>query len=394
MFTYRRRTLRAVAATLSLCCLLLTGCWDRVEVNDIAIVSGSAIDLEDDMYRLSVQFPLAGQLGGTKDSGGSGVKWYMDSGKGKTIRDAHNKLQLSVSRKLYYAHRRVLLFGEAAAKAGTAEMVDIVARIPQNRITTMVFVADGQAADVLSVETPLEQSTADAIREIGVLSAGIPRTLKHFIDFTLSDGIEAAVPYVGVRESDPGKESKPKPGIVMKGMALFRDDKMVGTIDPEESRTFLWVINQANTSEVTVDLPNHGPLTLMFQETEASLRPFIRNGEVEMSMKFKARAIVLDNESDYSSVTDDLSLLREHTEKEVRRRIRDLVEKLQNEKHADAIGFGDAIYRKYPERWHELRDVWYDYAFRTLPVHVDVAVQVESPGTIIRPMGDKKEETP
>jgi spore germination protein KC len=373
------------------CSLCLAGCWDRLEVNDIAIVSGTAIDWEEGHYRLSVQFPLASQIGGAKQSGGggSGVTWYMDSGTGRTIREAHNDVQRSVSRKLYYAHRRVILFGEEAARSGTKEMIDIVARIPENRITTMVFVADGKAADILSVESPLEQSTADLIQEIGVYSAGIPRTLKHYIDSILSDGVEAVVPYVGIRETEPGEEGKSKPGVTMKGMALFRDDRMVGTINAEKSRTFLWVINQAQTSEATVKLSKYGYVTLMFQETESALRPKMVDGDVEMDLIFKARALVMDNESTYSSVTDELRLLREETERMVKHEIQELVTELKEKHNTDAIGFGDAIYRKYPARWRELRDVWYEYAYRRLPVHVNVNIQIETPGTIIKPIGQE-----
>lgn len=38
--------------------LLLTGCWDRVEVNDLALILAFAVDKEEDgLYRMSVQLP-------------------------------------------------------------------------------------------------------------------------------------------------------------------------------------------------------------------------------------------------------------------------------------------------------------------------------------------------
>lgn len=47
-----------------LICILLTGCWDRTEINDIAFVVSSAIDKKKDQYRVAMQIPLVGQLGG------------------------------------------------------------------------------------------------------------------------------------------------------------------------------------------------------------------------------------------------------------------------------------------------------------------------------------------
>ena len=48
-----RSILFLLYACMSLLCL--TGCWDRVEVNDLAIVTGTAIDKKDDEIELTIQ---------------------------------------------------------------------------------------------------------------------------------------------------------------------------------------------------------------------------------------------------------------------------------------------------------------------------------------------------
>lgn len=40
-----------------LICILLTGCWDRTEINDIAFVVSSAIDKKKDQYQWPCRFP-------------------------------------------------------------------------------------------------------------------------------------------------------------------------------------------------------------------------------------------------------------------------------------------------------------------------------------------------
>src|SRR5690606_41119568 len=54
--------------------ILLTGCWDRQEINDVAFVLGKAIDREKDGYRVSVVIPLPGNMGGPSGGSGSGGK--------------------------------------------------------------------------------------------------------------------------------------------------------------------------------------------------------------------------------------------------------------------------------------------------------------------------------
>ena len=38
-----------------ICIFLLTGCSDYVEINDLALISGIAIDYEDNLYKLTTQ---------------------------------------------------------------------------------------------------------------------------------------------------------------------------------------------------------------------------------------------------------------------------------------------------------------------------------------------------
>ena len=75
--------------------LFLTGCWDRIEIHDLAIVTGAAIDQKDDEIELSVQvfIPKAMGSGGGQSSGGGGKITYTASQTGKNIADALSKLQ-------------------------------------------------------------------------------------------------------------------------------------------------------------------------------------------------------------------------------------------------------------------------------------------------------------
>lgn len=63
----------AVLCCLLLCSVLLGGCWDRREVNDVAFVMGTGLDKEGDQYRVTMQIALPGQLGSSGSTGGGEV---------------------------------------------------------------------------------------------------------------------------------------------------------------------------------------------------------------------------------------------------------------------------------------------------------------------------------
>src|SRR5213080_1886672 len=83
----------------------LSGCWDRVEINDLAIVTGAAIDKKgDNDVELTIQVFLPNALssgGGQSGGGGSsgGALTIVTSEKGINLADALSKVQGNLPRK-------------------------------------------------------------------------------------------------------------------------------------------------------------------------------------------------------------------------------------------------------------------------------------------------------
>src|SRR5262245_45987903 len=105
--------------------LLLTGCWGRRELNDLAVVAGMGIDKVGDQYLFSFQVCNPGEIATTK--GGSGkapVTTYHI--KAHTIFTAVRRLTTSTPRKLYFAHLRIFVIGESVAKEAIAPILDLV----------------------------------------------------------------------------------------------------------------------------------------------------------------------------------------------------------------------------------------------------------------------------
>ena len=99
----KRGLLLFLSAAMSLLCL--TGCWDRVEVNDIAIVTGTAIDKKGDEIELSIQIFIPKAAGSSTEQSSSGGNEHITvttSQTGKNIADALSKLQGKLSREVFW----------------------------------------------------------------------------------------------------------------------------------------------------------------------------------------------------------------------------------------------------------------------------------------------------
>lgn len=110
-----------------LCCVLLSGCWDRIEINDLAIVLATGIDYEDGKVQLTSQIfiPRKASAGDSSGSGGSpsGVT-MIRTAEGRTIAEALNRLQRKVPRNMFWGHCEVIIISEQAGKRGIREYID------------------------------------------------------------------------------------------------------------------------------------------------------------------------------------------------------------------------------------------------------------------------------
>ena len=141
--------------------LLMGGCWDKKEVNDLAIITAAAIDKSDDgRVELSVEIFIPKTMGGAQGGGGGGGGQQMTmvtSSKGTDLADALSKLQADTPRKLFWGSCRVFIFGEDLAKEGIQENLDFLLRHPEPRERAFAFVSEGKARKIIELKTILER---------------------------------------------------------------------------------------------------------------------------------------------------------------------------------------------------------------------------------------------
>lgn len=382
-------------AVWGLVCLCLSGCWDRREVNDVAIVSGMAVDKAGDKIRLAIQFPLAGQLGGPGGGGGGtsgGKSWYVDSALGITLKEASDRLQKSLSRQQYYAHRRVIILGEALAREGIAPHLDIAFRSAQNRLTALVVLAKGNAVDVLNSDASLEQQPGEMVRELTVNAMKNPRTVKHMVEALVNDGVDVSTPYYIADKTAIGDKGQTKQRITLEGMAVFRDDKLAGFLKGEQAQGILWAMNQVRRPGLSVKPPDSDQyISIQFTETSAKLKPEIEGDTIRMKVVLRGIGHVYENQSDYHARGDNLDQLTRIVSDKLKSNVEKSI-KITQEYGSDPCGFGSAVFQKSPSLWRKIKENWRQ-EYSRMEVVVEPHINLEHTGTILEPAARNKEGT-
>lgn len=375
--------------------LLLTGCWDREELDDISVVTGIAVDQgEEEKYRMTVEVINSSEFG--KQSAQGNAPTVSFSQEGNSISELSNKMNVGLTRQLVYSHTRVLYISEEVAKEGIFGFLDFLDRSGQFRNDFNIMVTKGNpASEFTKITYPVQKSPSlklnsqveTFIEEWG----GDPGVrLYDFISAIISKGNNPVVATIVIKGDakkgetvENNKALEPEALVVMDGMAIFNNDKMVGTLSLEETRNYLWTNDLKQTSLSIPCGEDDGSyqkdkaeyyIDTRIIRSKSSLETTYEKGSPKLKLNINGEARL-----EGIHCPKDLTKLDVFTEHEkkiedyVKKEMISLITKVQEEYGIDIFGFGEALNRKDHKKFKEVENKW-DEEFAK--AEVDVAVDI------------------
>ncbi|WNS73485.1 Ger(x)C family spore germination protein [Bacillus sp. DTU_2020_1000418_1_SI_GHA_SEK_038] len=375
--------------------IIVSGCWNRRELNELAIVVGLGIDKSDDQYLVTAQVVNPGEIA-KKGGGGGKTPVIVYQEKGETIFQAIRKITTVAPRKLYFAHQRMLVFGEELAKEGIGEALDFLSRDPELRTDFYIVVAkDAKAGDVLKILTHLEAIPANKMftsleTSEKAWAPSVTVTLDKLIADMVSDGINPALTGITIKgDLEMGETMKnlEKTGLNTKlqyqGMALFNNDKLIGWLNDDDSRGLHYSTGTVKSSVGVISCPKGGKIGIEVVRTKADLKAMVKNGEPKGTIKVQVEGNVGDVKCRGLDLkkTETIYNLEKIGEKALKEVIQSSIEVTQKEFQSDVFGFGEALHRSDPAYWKKVKKEW-NQKFSEMPVTIEVDVKIRQTGTI------------
>ena len=126
--------------------LLLTGCYNYKDLNNLAIVSGISIVYNNNKFEVSVEI-----VNPSLNDNNSRFVIYKSSDS--SIQEAIRKISYECPKQLYLSHMNVLIIGEDVSKDYLSDILDFFAR--NTEIRSDFYVLIGNDKDILTLTTPL-----------------------------------------------------------------------------------------------------------------------------------------------------------------------------------------------------------------------------------------------
>lgn len=359
------------------------GCWDRVELNDIALVSATALDLVGEKeYRAAVLTPLPSQMGGGASEGGGGgtsgdQSFYIDSSTGYSLRSASKKLQQRMSRKISYGHRRVVIIGSELAKEGINAPLDYLTRTRDTRLSTLILVARGEAINVLNANPYLEQLSSEAVRELAVEEYWL--SIRDILYDLQIEGKDALIPIMDVVKNENNNPETQEEQVESSVVGLFRDDKLIYITSEEETEGVLWVLGEFSGSEFVIPVNDKEEVVVIIREEDATIKQEIKNNLPTFTISIENIAAIVESTANLNLEEPDvMQELEEKMNEKIKLQIEALIAKNLDHR-IDTFGFGRLISQKEPKLWKEWKDDWREM-LQDIEVEIEVSSQIESPG--------------
>ena len=187
--------------------LLLTGCGNYRELNDLAITTGIAFDIKDDQYIVSYMIANSNKV--ETNSKDSETKITVYEGKGNTISSAYMDLNSKNPKIPYIGHLEVVIISEDLAKKGMFEALDFLMRNPESRKEFYIVLSKNvEAGTLLKTLAPLESFPSQNIA--GIIKSNkdnqstiVMQKYSDVITNMIDEGVE---PIINGIELDGNKE--------------------------------------------------------------------------------------------------------------------------------------------------------------------------------------------
>ncbi len=332
------------------------GCWDKVELEDVAWVQAMGFDKGPDGYTVTTfQVGVPRNLRGGVGGGGAGVPsgpYHVTvSVLAKTSFEAIDLVALNLGRRLSLEHTQSFVFGEELARADIRGLASGMDRFREVRGSAFVFLARGRAEDVLRAMTsPLDvspsrflQTIVQQHRHTGLFEA---TQFAPFIWGIQSDAHTASAPIIAlakdIRPGVPtgmGREYPASPGIgerigetalpdvggatagssmleagrmprlgggpvEVMGTAVFSGGQMVGDLDGEETRAMMMLKGRFERAAFSIPDPMapEYPLALEIKGLGTRVRAR-RDGErvwIDVTVRVEINYIFTRTQADYT----------------------------------------------------------------------------------------------
>lgn len=373
---------------ISLIPLLLSGCWDRVEIEERGFVVGMAIDIPDKekdrkhpRFEVTYQYVIPAGMGGP-NQGAQGDPFKNITVADESLFEAGREAAKQISRTPYLVHMQVLIISEEVLKKENAieNILDFYIRDHELRRSIKILVArDGSAKEILEKKTKLEQLPSVYINSISENNFKTAKLLKPTIVGDVHEYLLEKNNYVlpAIKTS--------KVGVELEGAAVFKGDSnsFIGYLEEDEIIGLNFITSEVKGGAFNAEY-KEGLIVYEIERADSKIDPIIKSDDnIEFNITIHTEGKIVQSYKPIDFFDQkEIEKIEKQLEEKVISTIQNTIDRTQKELKVDVLGLNRILEQKRFEAWKKVRKQWNrgEGTFPSSKIHVSANVIIRTTG--------------
>jgi spore germination protein KC len=374
-----------------LCSVSFTGCYDIREIEDLAYVIAIGIDpAENNMFNLTFQTAVPKAI-----TTGEGESTDIKSFKTDNFLSGFKKTGRYLGKDVNLSHTKIIVISEELAKKGLLPFLNGLQNYMQLRPdVNIIIAAEGAKNYIESIKPNLTASPTkyyDMMFRSYESDFLVPSAqLGDYLYRVKSSGSQPVAIYTEIdktvvdskKPEDDKKGEKPEEGkknMSIKGLAVFRGDKMAGLLDTTESSLYALLTGSIDNIKLEVTDPYDERFKILSNIRKEGLLKAgitVNSGKprIDLNLRLHADIEAVQSDINYSDPSKTHKAEKAY-EDYFRKNLKELLTKATYDYKSDIFGFGELARKNYNtiSQWNSIK--WNDIFQNTVySVSVDVTV--------------------
>ena len=371
---------------------LLSGCYNYRELNELGITTAVSIDYKDNNFYVIAEVINPIKQQDASSSNNSPFVNYNSSSS--SLQDAFRKVVLESPRQLYAAQLEIIVLSEEVVNNHLEEVLEYFARDPESRTEIKIIVAKTEdSTKAITLQTLLTSlSSSNIIKSLDlqskVLGMAYPVTLNELLNMYIDPYLEVVLPSMtlyGNYEIGDEKEnittSSPKAIVKIDGSTITKDNKILGYLDLEESKT-LNLIN--GKLKETIIKMNYYDGYIIFEPNriKVSRELDIKNNIIKINISGYSKTKEIQSNIDLKD-PKEVEKLNKALNMELEKKITDTFNSIREKYDTDVFGFQELYYRTNYKYFKENCTNWYEDIYPKIKLEVKANVRLYEKGSTL-----------
>lgn len=354
---------KKIIILVTLCTVLLGGCYDSKEIDERNFVISVGID-KGDNEKIEVALGIAKP--DTKSE--SSVSEEIKTIEGDTFAQAVKLISSTDSQSMYFGHTKNIVFGSEILKDADAmeEILDTMVRNNDFGLKMIMLSSKGNAKDCIELVEKSDNGEGLYIWDFYKNNANETESTTRLelkdMEESFRLGNSIVIPIISVEGNK----------IVIGGGAVAGKDGLVGYLDESEMEGYLWVTEDCSGHMVQANSGNQ-LIPISIAKSDCKMN-FSDNGKLICNMKIEVRGNVEEHNKNYN--TEDIEKALEDV---IKQQIITTINKAQLEYKTDIFGVTEKVSKKNEDLFNKYGK---KECFNTMEFNIEVDGKITGTGVI------------